>query len=46
MNKPKINRRELALFLIVAFAVPYLMGIPLAFAQRPDRIPACLPMRR
>ena len=34
MNKPKTNRRELTLFLIVAFAVPYLMGIPLAFAQR------------
>lgn len=34
MNDTKIDRRELTVFLLVAFAVPYLMGIPLAFAQQ------------
>ncbi|MFR3226126.1 MAG: CPBP family intramembrane glutamic endopeptidase [Blautia massiliensis (ex Durand et al. 2017)] len=34
MNKIETNRRELTVFLLVAFGVPYLMGIPLAIAQR------------
>ena len=28
------NKKELTVFLLVAFGVPYLMGIPLAIAQR------------
>lgn len=28
------NKRELTVFFIIAFAVPYLMGIPLAVAQK------------
>ena len=33
---PKIetSKRELTLFFVIAFAVPYLMGIPLAISQR------------
>lgn len=35
MNTPtQINKRELILFFVVAFGVPYLMGIPLAISQR------------
>lgn len=35
MNEPiQTSRCELTIFLIVAFAVPYLMGIPLAISQR------------
>ena len=34
MRNTKTGRRELTVFLLVAFAVPFLMGIPLAFAQR------------
>ena len=34
MHNTKTTRRELTTFLVVAFAVPYLMGVPLAFAQR------------
>ena len=28
------NKKDLTVFLLVAFGVPYLMGIPLAIAQR------------
>ena len=43
MHNTKTTRRELTTFLVVAFAVPYLMGVPLAFAQRAR---VCLPTRR
>ena len=32
-NKMETNKRELVTFLLVAFAVPYLMGIPLGICQ-------------
>ena len=35
------NKRELTVFFIIAFAVPYLMGIPLAIAQRMGHDTSC-----
>ena len=35
------NKKELTVFLLVAFGVPYLMGIPLAIAQRAGLNTSC-----
>lgn len=42
MNTPiRTNKRELTIFFVVAFAVPYLMGIPLAISQRAGNDTSC-----
>lgn len=42
MNTPtRINKREMTIFFVVAFAVPYLMGIPLAISQRAGNDTSC-----
>ncbi|EFB76586.1 CPBP family intramembrane glutamic endopeptidase [Subdoligranulum variabile] len=42
MNEPiQTSKRELTVFFLVAFAVPYLMGVPLAIAQRAGLDTSC-----